>query len=303
VWQYGEPFADESAIPSLYLAQAARQHVTVALNGDGGDESFAGYGHYVSGTIASRLGVVPRPLAHALGSLASLAGGDPPRFSAARRARWLAHAMTLQPAEMSTLMAARFTEAQRSALYTDEYKAELARCTPLSAAGIIPAALADSDAPTALERFLDADVSTYLPSDLLVKMDIATMTHSLEVRSPLLDHVFMELAAGLPASLKMRGRRRKVGLKDALRPWVPDHVLDRPKMGFSVPLADWFRGELRDYVRDLLTAASARSRAYVDPAYVRQLVDEHARARHDHGHKLWALLTFEVWLRQAGTTA
>jgi asparagine synthase (glutamine-hydrolysing) len=297
VWQYGEPFADESAIPSLYLAQAARRHVTVALNGDGGDESFAGYGHYVAGTLASRLGVVPRPLARGLDAVAAALVGDAPRFAPARRARWLTTAMTLSQDDMTTFMAARFTEPERATLYSDDFKAELARLGPLSAPRVIAGALADSDAPTPLERFLDADVNTFLPSDLLVKMDIATMTHSLEVRSPLLDHVFMELAAGLPAALKLRGLRRKVGLKDALRPWVPDRILDRPKMGFSVPLAEWFRGRLRGLPEDVLLDRRSLERGLFREAAVRALIDEHAERRADNSRKLWALLQLELWFR------
>jgi asparagine synthase (glutamine-hydrolysing) len=297
VWHYGEPFADESAIPSLYLAQAARRHVTVALNGDGGDESFAGYGHYVSGTVASRLGMMPRPVAHALNAVAGAMAGDSPRLGALRRARWLTTAMTLSQSDMSTLMAARFTESERASLYSDEFKAELDHLRPLSAPRVIAGALADSDARTPLERFLDADVNTYLPSDLLVKMDIATMTHSLEVRSPLLDHVFMELAARLPAAFKLQRLRRKVGLKDALRPWVPDHILDRPKMGFSVPLADWLRGPLRRLPEDVLLDRRSLERGLFREPAVRALIDDHARRRADNSRKLWALLQLELWFR------
>lgn len=297
VWHYGEPFADESAIPSLYLAASAAQHVKVALNGDGGDESFAGYGHYLSGLVATRLAGVPAPVARAGGAIAKAVGGDPPRFAAARRARWLATAMTLPQDELALLMAARFNQAERARLYTGEFKAELERLRPLSAPGVIARAVADSDAPTSLERFMDADINTYLPSDLLVKMDIATMAHSLEVRSPLLDHEFMELAASLPTELKLRGRQRKVGLKDALRAWVPDHILDRPKMGFSVPLAEWFRGRLRTMPEEILLDTRSRERGILRPEAVRRLIDDHLERRADNSRKLWALLQLELWFR------
>jgi asparagine synthase (glutamine-hydrolysing) len=297
VWHYGEPFADESAIPSLYLAEAARRHVTVALNGDGGDESFAGYDHYFAGLVANRLRWVPSPVADAVGALSGALGGDPPRLVLARRARSLAKAMTLSEADAKTFLAAYFDEAERAALYTEEFRAELARLEPLSAPRIIPRALEHSDAPTPLERLLDADVNTYLPSDLLVKMDIATMAHSLEVRSPLLDHVFMELAAGLPASLKRRGRTSKVALKDALRRWVPDHVLDRPKMGFSVPLADWFRGGLRELPNEVLLDSRALERGIFREQAIRTLISHHLEGRADNSRKLWALLQLELWFR------
>jgi asparagine synthase (glutamine-hydrolysing) len=271
--------------------------VTVALNGDGGDESFAGYGHYVSGTVASRLGVVPRPVANALDAAAGALAGDAPRFAALRRARWLTTAMTLPQDGIGTLMAARFTASERATLYSEEFKAVLDRLGPLSAPRVIAGALAGSDASTPLERFLDADVNTYLPSDLLVKMDIATMTHSLEVRSPLLDHVFMELAARLPATFKLRRLRGKVGLKDALRPWVPDRILDRPKMGFSVPLAEWLRGRLRGLPEDVLLDRRSLERGLFRERAVRALIDDHAACRADNSRKLWALLQLELWFR------
>ncbi|MEO8092017.1 MAG: asparagine synthase (glutamine-hydrolyzing) [bacterium] len=297
VWHYGEPFADESAIPSLYLAEAARRHVTVALNGDGGDESFAGYDNYWAGMVASRLSWVPASAAGAFRAVTGALAGDPPRFGPVRRARWLAKAATLSQAELSTFMASRFNQRERAALYTEEFKAELERLAPLSAPRVMSHALEGSDAPTPLERFLDADVNTYLPSDLLVKMDIATMAHSLEVRSPLLDHVFMELAAGLPAAMKRRGRTSKVALKDALRTWVPDHILDRPKMGFSVPLADWFRGRLRELPEEVLLDDRSLGRGIFREEAIRALIDHHLAGRADNSRKLWSLLQLELWFR------
>jgi asparagine synthase (glutamine-hydrolysing) len=297
VWHYGEPFADDSAIPSLYLAEAARRHVTVALNGDGGDEGFAGYDHYRSGTIAHRLRWVPRPVADTVGAVSRAVAGDPPRLSLARRARSLATAVTLPESDLRAFMSAIFTEPERARLYTDEFVRELEELTPLSAPHVVPRALESSDAPTPLERLLDADVQTYLPSDLLVKMDIATMTHSLEVRSPLLDHVFMELAASLPAQLKRRGTSSKIALKDALRQWVPDHILDRPKMGFDVPLAAWFRGELRALPHDVLLDDRSLERGIFREQGIRTLIDHHLSGRADNSRKLWALLQLELWFR------
>lgn len=297
VWQYGEPFADDSAIPSLYLAEAARRQVTVALNGDGGDESFAGYNHHFSGMVASRLHWVPAAAARTAAAVTELLAGDPPRFGPARRARWLAEAVTLSPSDLSSFIAALFTESERAALYSEGFTAELDRLAPLSAPRVVQNVIDESDAPTALERLLDVDVNTYLPSDLLVKMDIATMTHSLEVRSPLLDHVFVELAARLPAAMKRRGRTSKVALKDALRRWVPDHILDRPKMGFSVPLADWFRGGLRDLPKEVLLDRRSLERGIFREHALRALIDDHLTGRADNSLKLWALLQLELWFR------
>jgi asparagine synthase (glutamine-hydrolysing) len=297
VWHYGEPFADESAIPSLYLAEVARRHVTVALNGDGGDESFAGYDHHFSGLVASRLGWVPSTAARAAGAVTEMLAGEPPRFGVARQARWLTTAMTLSPVDLSSFIAARFTEPERASLYTDEFKAELDRLAPLSAPRVVSRVLEGSDASTPLERLLDVDVNTYLPSDLLVKMDIATMAHSLEVRSPLLDHEFVELSAALPAKLKRRGRASKIALKDALRPWIPDHILDRPKMGFSVPLAEWFRGRLRELPGEILLDRRSLERGMFHEGAIRGLIDDHLADRIDNSRKLWSLLQLELWFR------
>ena len=142
---------------------------------------------------------------------------------------------------------------------------------------------------------LDVDVQTYLPDDLLVKMDIATMASSLEARSPLLDHELMEFAASLPASCKLRGREKKVALRAALRGWVPDEILDAPKRGFRLPLADWFRGELRDYARDVLLDRRALGRGYFREDYVRSLVERHVAGSQDHSQGIWTLLMFELW--------
>ena len=153
----------------------------------------------------------------------------------------------------------------------------------------------ESGARSVLDVMLDVDIQTYLPDDLLVKMDIATMASSLEARSPLLDHELMEFAASLPASCKLRGREKKVALRAALRGWVPDEILDAPKRGFRLPLADWFRGELRDYARDALLDRRALGRGYFREDYVRRLVERHVAGVQDHSQGIWTLLMFELW--------
>jgi asparagine synthase (glutamine-hydrolysing) len=142
---------------------------------------------------------------------------------------------------------------------------------------------------------LDVDVRTYLPDDLLVKMDIATMASSLEARSPLLDHELMQFAASLPADLKVHGRQTKVILRSALRGWVPDEILDAPKRGLRLPLGDWFRGELRGFATDVLLDDRALGRGYFDPGYVRELLERHAGGLQDHSQGIWTLLMFELW--------
>jgi asparagine synthase (glutamine-hydrolysing) len=299
VWHYGEPFADPSAVPSMYLAEATRRHVKVALNGDGGDESFAGYSRYVAATVASRLAFVPAPVARAVGRVADTVGGSPPRFTIARRARSLADLVAVDFNQRYTDIHAQpyLSEADRAALYTPEFSAGLAPLACRTAPHVIADAMRGSDASTALEQLLDADVNTYLPGDLLVKVDIATMANSLEVRSPLLDHVFMELVAGLPATQKLRRTKTKVALKNALRGWVPQHIIDRPKMGFRVPLAPWFRGKLRQLPADVLLDPRSLGRGILREDRLRRLIDRHLDGSEDNSGKLWSLIQLELWFR------
>jgi asparagine synthase (glutamine-hydrolysing) len=147
-----------------------------------------------------------------------------------------------------------------------------------------------------VSRLLDVDVQTYLPGDLLVKMDIASMAHSLEVRSPLLDHRLMEMSASLPGRWKVSEGETKKIFKDALRPWLPSHILDRPKAGFAVPLATWFRSELRDLPRDILLDPRALGRGWFREDEVRRLIDSHVSGSWDNSHRLWALIQLELWL-------
>ncbi|MBM3668274.1 MAG: asparagine synthetase B, partial [Actinobacteria bacterium] len=150
-----------------------------------------------------------------------------------------------------------------------------------------------------VDHMLEVDVNTYLPDDLLVKVDIASMAHSLEARSPLLDHELMEYAARIPCEMKLRGSEKKIVLRDALRGWIPDQILDGPKRGFALPMVgDWFRGELRGYITETLTDPRALGRGYFEPREVHRLLDSHMSGEADHSHPLWTLLMFEVWQQQ-----
>jgi asparagine synthase (glutamine-hydrolysing) len=295
VWHYGEPFADQSAIPSFYLAELTRRHVTVALNGDGGDEDFAGYPRYAANALMYRLGWVPGPLARgAAWGLDRLGAGPGPR-SLRTRLRRLAHGVSLAPYDRYAMWVAYFTERDRAELYTPELRAGLGgnRTAP----SVIRKPWLESDAIAYVDRLLDVDVNANLPGDLLVKMDIATMAHSLEVRSPLLDHRFMEVAARLPAATKLTGRRTKLIFKRAMRPWIPDEILDRRKMGFGVPLADWFRGPLRDLPAEVLLDPHSLERGYFRERAVRDLIHRHLVGTEDTSNKIWALLQLELWMR------
>jgi asparagine synthase (glutamine-hydrolysing) len=295
VRHYGEPFADHSAMPAFYLARFARDHVTVALNGDGGDESFAGYQRYTTNLALAELDRLPRVLRHAVGAAARRAplGGDPRRM----RSRLGRFAMAAELDRESRYLAARsmFTAAERCRLYTPEYRAMLG---PSCAAEAVLEPWRSSTAPDLLDQFLDSDINSYLPDDLLVKIDIATMAYSVEGRSPLLDHELMELAAALPPGLKVaRGRRKRI-LRSALRGWIPDAILDAPKRGFELPVANWLRGDLREYAREVLLDPGSTSRGWCDEQEVGRLLDEHVSGARDHGRGIWTLLMLELWYRE-----
>jgi asparagine synthase (glutamine-hydrolysing) len=295
IWHYGEPFADQSAIPSFYLSELTRRHVTVALNGDGGDEDFAGYPRFIAQTIAERFDWMPQTLASAgARAMDAIGPGSKPR-SFRSRLRRLSHAISMTPDQRYAMWIAYFTELERRDLYTPEFLASLGE--ERTAPTVIRAPYEASDATEFVDKLLDVDVNTYLPGDLLVKMDIATMAHSLEVRSPLLDHRFMEMAARLPASAKLSGQTTKKVFKDALRPWLPDHILDRQKMGFGVPIGDWFRGALRDLPGDVLLDPRSLERGYFEESSVRGIIDRHLAGEEDTSNKIWALLQLELWLR------
>jgi asparagine synthase (glutamine-hydrolysing) len=295
VWHYGEPFADQSAIPSFYLAELTRLHVTVALNGDGGDENFGGYSRYRVSRVADRLNWLPIPMARAVAAGMDRIGPGGHARTLRARIRRLSRALALEPHDRYAMWMAYFNERDRADLYTADMRAELPE--PRTARSVIREPYLGSDARDEIDRLLDVDINTYLPGDLLVKMDIATMAHSLEVRSPLLDHRFMEMAARLPASLKLRGREGKAVFKDALRGWLPGSILDRPKMGFGVPIGDWFRGPLRDLPTDVLLDPRSLERGYFREQAIRSIIDRHRSGAEDTSNKIWALLQLELWQR------
>lgn len=296
VRHYGEPFADSSAVPSYYVSRLTRQHVTVALNGDGGDESFAGYDRYYAGGVADRYRKIPRPLrAGVIEPLAALIPASlPPRNRIGRAKRFL-EAASRPAGERYLRWVSYFSESRKDGLYADDFRQSL---RPDRVEGAWLLGLLDRARGLGyggLDAVLDADVQSYLPFDLLVKMDIATMANSLEARSPLLDHVVMEFAASLPESLKIRGASTKYLLRKVARPLLPAECLDRRKMGFGVPVGDWMRGDLRPLLFDVLLSPQAMARGLFRPEAVRRLVDEHLARSHDHTFRLWALLWLEFW--------
>jgi asparagine synthase (glutamine-hydrolysing) len=290
---YGEPFADSSAIPSFYLALLTRRHVTVALNGDGGDESFGGYQRYVANALAGRLDVMPLSLRRAVSALGARLPAGGSVSSIANKARRLAGTLGLDQAQRYERYMAWFAPGQRHALYTPQF----AR-TAVDDDSLIAASWSATSGAAVVDKMLEVDVATYLAGDLIPKIDIATMAYGLEARSPFLDHELMELAAAIPAGLKVRGREKKWILRHALRAWLPDDILDRPKQGFSVPLSAWLRGELRGWSRDVLMDPATLARGLFEPRSMQGLLARHDRGADADAPRIWALLMLELWLRE-----
>ena len=293
VWHYNEPFADSSALPTFALSRLTRESVTVALSGDGGDEVFLGYPRYRRLHLTRALDRLPRRIRRAApAAMAALPGSA--ASSIGHRVRQQSEDVALDRWDRYGRWMSYFDPGQRSALYAPEFAARVAAGRT---ADRLRTTLEASSATDPAEAAADADVQLYLPEDLLVKMDIASMAHSLEVRSPLLDQDVVEFAARLPRSLKLRGLTLKYLLRRAMADVLPDAVLRRKKMGFGVPMAGWFRREWRDLVHDTLFSAPATGRGYFAPADVRRYVDEHMAGRAAHTHRIWNLLMIELWHR------
>jgi asparagine synthase (glutamine-hydrolysing) len=227
---------------------------------------------------------------------AALIPGDLPRRSRLAQAKRFVEAAGRPPADRYLRWVGYFTHEQKRTLNTADFRAALDDRTAVSWFADLFAGPGGDIGP--LDRTLAVDVNSYLPYDLLVKMDIATMANSLEARSPLLDHKFMEFAARLPESLKVRGRTTKYLLKRYAETLLPRQALHRRKMGFGVPVGDWLKNELKPLVEDCLRSDRAAGRAYLNPDAIRQLVAQHRAGTHDHSQRLWALLWLELWFRE-----
>jgi asparagine synthase (glutamine-hydrolysing) len=292
VWHYNEPYADSSAVATFCLAELTRRHVTVALNGDGGDENLAGYTRYLATRLAERYASlvrpVHRPLAALLGAVRAAGGG------AVTRARRFVEALGETPARRYTRWVSHFDPALKRELTTEEFRRAAG---DRDSAEHLAAAFRRATGADLVDATLEVDRETYLPDDLLVKVDIATMAHGLEGRSPFLDHELMEFCASLPSDLKLRGLTTKYLLKRAVRDLLPAAVVDRPKQGFGVPIDRWFRRELKSVARDVLLDARTRQRGYFHEPVVRRLLDEHQRGVRGWHYQLWNLLVLELWHR------
>jgi asparagine synthase (glutamine-hydrolysing) len=297
-WHYGEPFADSSLLPTSAVSKLARSRVTVALSGDGGDEVFLGYERYSGMNLEETLEGWPRlvrdvlylrpwaPLLNALGIGRAVRLGDQLGFARWRRGAkiWDRYFPAIE------VTAPRVKERLWSADFARSLGGHDAR-------EWLRSRIRASDGETWTEKCAHADFTTYLPDDICVKVDVASMAYGLETRAPLLDHVLVEKVARLPYSLKMRGLRGKLILKKALRARLPRTTLERRKMGFGVPIDHWFKGGFSKLLQDVLLDSSARERGILEPRGVEALLEEH-RQRGGQQGVLFALLMMELWFKQ-----
>jgi asparagine synthase (glutamine-hydrolysing) len=293
VHHYGEPFADSSALPTYYVSKMARADVTVALSGDGGDETFAGYENYRSVAKWDRYDAVPYPIRRAIAKSATAVLERLPYSKSTSRAARGARMWAGRLPERFGLQTAIFKPEEKRAAYTPAFRAQL---DARAAAPVVD--LGWDEEMDRVDWMMRHDQRFYLPDCLMVKTDIASMAHGLEVRCPLLDHTLVEFAATIPSAMKHSAGEGKRIFKDTVRDLIPAAVLSKRKTGFGVPLARWLREDLSDLVRGTLLDQRARDRGLFVPAFVARLIDDHRAGRRDWSARIWALLFLELWYRE-----
>jgi len=294
IYHFDEPFADSSAIPTYYLAEVTRKHVTVALNGDGGDESFAGYDRYLGASWLARYRALPEwARAGFLQRLLERVPGRGNKPSFLRRMKRMNEASLVLPEEAYCSFLEIFAPADKDRLLGPGLKAIVDRHD--SRTSLFELLRSKRGGPEILGSLLYADLNAYLPDDLLVKIDRMTMAHSLEGRSPLLDHHLIELAATLPAKYKLQGLTSKVLLKHIARDLIPSRLIDRPKMGFGVPMARWFRTDLKKCISRIFENSRFVKMGWLQREAMDNLWAEHLSGRRDHCHRIWGIVNLELW--------
>ena len=291
VWHYNEPFADPSAVATYYVSEIARRHVTVALNGDGGDESFLGYSRYkhcLQTEWISRLPQLIRDLSLNVSKVIPVSM-ERQRITRVAR-RWLSNIGERESLRYAPSIA-YFLDQDKLSGYDEKLRCYLTS----SSLEILEKYFAQSSSYVAGAAW--ADIHTYLPDDLLVKVDIAGMAHGLEARSPLLDHVLMEWAARIPPTQKIIKGETKSLLKKAMEPYLPRSILYRRKMGFGVPIDQWLKAEMKEFAYDTLLSNQAKQRGLIKAEYTRAMLDEHSAGKRSHHTRLWALLMLELWFQ------
>ncbi|MDO9513378.1 MAG: asparagine synthase (glutamine-hydrolyzing) [Elusimicrobiota bacterium] len=295
VWHYDQPYADSSALPSFYVSELTRRHVTVALNGDGGDENFGGYLRHMalikSDLAAFPLKAVPEKLFR--GILNMIPEGAS-RVNIFKRGKRFLEALKETPARRNLIWHRFFDNETKFRMYSDEMRRAV---YDIDAEHFLVNIFENAPADGSLDRALFTDMTAYLPECLMVKADIATMANSLEGRSPFLDYRLVEFAATLPAEWKIKGLKQKRILKDAFSDFLPGEILNRGKQGFGIPIDKWFRNEWKDFFRETVLSEKASGRGYFNMREIEALFAEHLSGRRQHGYRLWALLMLELWHR------
>ena len=298
VRHYGQPFADSSALPSYVVSRETRRYVTVALNGDGGDETFGGYLRYKALHLSRYLSwffyIIGRKNSERLSSAVPFR--DKKYFRYLSR---LISGLALAPAEKNISWHCIFPDEMRYKLYSGEMSEHIADESGRMIAYdyLIKMFESRANATDMLDRAFYTDLMTYLPECLLVKMDIASMANSLEARSPFLDHKVIEFSASLPSSWKICGLSTKYILKKTFKDFLPPEIINRPKQGFGIPVGKWFRTSWKDYFREVVISPRAVQRGYFDKGYLEKIFNEHVSGVRDHGYRMWSLLVLELWHR------
>jgi len=290
VRHFDEPFADPSTIPTYMVSKLARDYVKVVLSGDGGDELFAGYTRYIIDRKRSGFGRLPAVIRRRIMQPLSV------KLPHGTLGRNYIHNVALDPIDRYLDSVSVFSTLNRQLLYTDDFKKQLGTDGGMLSEFREYAAAVKTGDP--LDQLLNIDSKTYLPGDILTKVDRMSMAVSLEARVPLLDHKLIEFVMRIPASMKMSGLQTKYIFKKAVEDLVPEEILNRPKQGFGMPIEEWINQQLRDQIRDTLHGFRSRQRDYVNPDYVDVLLAEHERGRRNHSYALWGLFMFELWHRE-----
>lgn len=292
VWHYDEPYSDSSALPSFYLAKMTKKHVTVALNGDGGDENFAGYDRYAANNMLRYYRWIPATIRNSIFQISKLIPESITQKNLCRKIKRVVYASCLSKEKAYISFMQTFTDEQKNDLLSEDMYASV---SGTDSSKILLNEFANIPKGNFTNQMLYCDIKRYLPDDLLVKMDIATMANSLEARSPFLDHKFMEFAATIPPCLKLHGFNKKYILKQALSPLLPKSILNRRKMGFGAPIGKWFRNDLKSFAADTLLSNSALRRGYFNSGYIRKILDQHNSGHIDNSYRIWNLLWLELW--------
>ena len=292
VHTFEEPYADPSSIPTYLIAQATKQFVTVALNGDGGDENFAGYVRYPILQFSEKWRKIPvhgvmRPLTALYHSLA--------KSTLSYRSLRFEDSIHLPWEKRFLQYISFFTEEEKRAIYADGFAADFPRTDDVYAARTFNAR---GRADSLLHKAMSMDIETYLADDLMPKVDLGAMAHALEARSPFLDHHLLELTASMPAEYKLQGRTTKWIFREIIKDFLPPEILNRPKRGFRLPLDKWFRGPLKNFVRDSLLSDSSTLSVMMDRTKLEKFLDEYFASRIDFSDHIWALLWLQEWLKQ-----